>query len=177
LDGKIDLVSAGSSTSSVYFFPGNGNGSFGACTATTVGTTVNPFAGAPTQPESMITGDFNRDGKPDLATANSSGVSVTVLLNQGNGTFVTQDYPFLGAAGTDMRFVQAAKVDGDDSLDLIVGHQSSLFVMSGSLSGTLTKTSSIALPSQPRLAVAGHFDHDPTPRTDLLVSTEDGNVN
>jgi hypothetical protein len=175
LDGKIDLVSAGSSTSSVYFFPGNGNGSFGACTATTVGTTVNPFAGAPTEPVSMITGDFNRDGKPDLATANSQGVSVSVLLNQGNGTFVTQDYPFLGEA-TDMRFVHAAKVDSDDSLDLIVAHQFSLFVMSGSLSGTFTKTSSIALPSDPRVAVAGHFDHAPTQRTDFLVSTDDGNV-
>jgi len=90
LDGKLDLVSAGSFTSSVYFFPGNGDGTFAPCTATTVGTTFVPVAGEPTRPESMTTGAFNRDGKPDLATANSWGVSVTVLLNQGNGTFVTQ---------------------------------------------------------------------------------------
>jgi len=124
---------------------------------------------------SMTTGDFNRDGKPDLATANNFGVSVTVLLNQGNGTFVTQDYPFFGQE-FDMFCVGATKIDGDDSLDLFVGHQSSLFVMSGSLSGTFTKTSSISLPSQPRFIAAGHFDRDPTPRTDFLVSTEDGNV-
>jgi hypothetical protein len=30
--------------------------------------------------------------------------------------------------------------------------------------------------AQPRFVVAGHFDHDPTPRTDFLVSTDDGNV-
>jgi len=176
LDGKIDLVSAGSKSSSVYFFPGNGDGTFAACTATTVGTTFVPVAGEASHPVSMTTGDFNRDGKPDLATANNFGVSVTVLLNQGNGTFVTQDYPFFGVE-FDMLFVGATKLDSDDSLDLFVAHRSSLFVMSGSLSGTFTKTSSIALPSQPRFAVAGHFDHDPSPRTDFLVSTEDGNVN
>ena len=176
LDGKIDLVSAGSFTSSVYFFPGNGDGTFAACTATPVGTTVVQPVGSPTRPQSMTTGDFNRDGKPDLATANNWGVSVTVLLGQGDGTFVTQDYPFLGEA-EDMHFVGAVNVDNDDSLDLIVAHQSSLFVMSGSLSGTFTETSSIALPPEPRSVVAGHFDHDPTPRTDLLVSTDDdGNV-
>jgi hypothetical protein len=166
LDGQIDLASAGSFTSSVYLFPGNGDGTFAACTATTVGT----------RPQSMTTGDFNRDGKPDLATANNWGVSVTVLLNQGNGTFVTQDYPFLGKA-FDTIFVGAAKVDSDDSLDLLVGHQQSLFVMSGSLSGTFeTTTSAISLGGPSRFAVAGHFDHDPLPRTDLLVSTDAGNV-
>ncbi len=176
LDGKLDLVTAGGETSSVYFFPGNGNGTFAPCTTTTVGPTVPPVAGQGTHPVSMTTGDFNRDGKPDLATANNFGISVTVLLNQGNGTFVTQDYPFFGHV-FDMLFVGAAKIDGDDSLDLFVGHESSLFIMSGSVSGTFTKTSSIALPDGARVAVAGHFDHDPTPRTDFLVSTEDGNVN
>jgi len=175
LDGKLDLVSAGTFTSSVYFFPGNGNGTFGACTATTVGTTFVPFPGEATRPESMTTGDFNHDGKPDLATANNWGVSVTVLLNQGNGTFVTQDYPFFGRE-FDMIFVGAANLDNDNNLDLLVGHQFSLFAMSGSVNGTFTKTSSIALSAPPRSAVTGHFDHDPTPRTDLLVSPDEGDV-
>jgi hypothetical protein len=175
LDGKIDLASAGSFTSSVYLFRGNGNGTFAACTATPVGRTAIPFPENPSRPQSMTTGDFNRDGKPDLATANSWGVSVTVLLNQGQGTFVTQDYPFPGRE-FDMLFVGAAFVDNDASLDLLVGHQFSLFVMSGSLNGTFTTASSIALPAPARFAVTGHFDHDPLPRTDLLVSSDAGNV-
>jgi FG-GAP-like repeat len=165
LDGKIDLASAGSFTSSVYLFRGNGNGTFAACTATTVGL----------RPQSMTTGDFNQDGKPDLATANSWGISVTVLRGQGNGTFVTQNIPFLGLE-FDMIFAGAAHVDGDSSLDLLVGHQFSLFVLSGSPSGTFTKTSTIALPGSSRFAVTGHFDQDPLPRTDLLVSTDAGDV-
>lgn len=175
LDGKIDLASAGSFTSSVYLFRGNGNGTFAACTATTVGTSFVPVVGEATRPQSMTAGDFNRDGKPDLATANNWGVSVTVLLNQGNGTFVTQDYPFFGRE-FDMIFVGAAAVDGDGSLDLLVGHQSSLFVMSGSVSGTFETTSTIAQPAPARFAVTGHFDHDPLPRTDLLVSSDTGSV-
>src|SRR4029079_10565376 len=102
----------------VYFFRGNGDGTFATCTATTVGTTFVPVAGEPTRPQSMTTGDFNRDGKPDLATANDWGVSVTVLLNQGNGTFVTQDYPFFGRE-FDMMFVGAADVNNDTSLELL----------------------------------------------------------
>jgi hypothetical protein len=175
LDGKIDLASAGSFTSSVYLFRGNGNGTFAPCTATPVGRTAIPFPANPSRPQSMTMGDFNRDGKPDLATANSWGVSVTVLLNQGQGTFVTQDYAFPGRE-FDMLFVGAAFVDNDASLDLLVGHQFSLFVMSGSLDGTFTTASSIALPAPARFAVTGHFDHDPLPRTDLLVSSDAGNV-
>jgi hypothetical protein len=176
LDGKIDLVTTGAQTSSVYVFPGNGDGTFAACTATTVGTSFLPVAGEGSRPVSMTTGDFNRDGKPDLATANNFGLSVTVLLNQGNATFVTQDYRFFGHV-FDTHFVGAAKIDSDDSLDLFVGHQASIFVMSGSLSGTFTKTSSFSLPSDVRVAVAGHFDQDPTPRTDFLASTNDGFIN
>ncbi len=164
-DGKMDLVTAGSFTSSVYLFRGNGNGTFATCTKTTVGL----------RPQSMTTGDFNRDGKPDLATANNWGVSVSVLLNQSNGTFARQDYPFEGRE-FDMIFVGAAQADGDAELDLLVGHQSSLFVMTGSSSGAFTTTSAIALERPARFAVTGHFDHDPAPRTDLLISSDAGHV-
>jgi hypothetical protein len=164
-DGRIDLASAGSFTSSVYLFRGNGNGTFATCTATTVGL----------RPQSMTTGDFNQDGKPDLATANSWGISVTVLLNQGNGTFVTQNLPFPGRE-FDMLFVGAAHVDGDGVLDLLVGHMSSLFVLSGKPNGTFATTSIVAMPGEPRFAVAGDFDQDPLPRTDLLVSSDRGDV-
>ena len=164
-DGKLDLASASDWGSEVYLFAGNGNGTFGACTPTTVGS----------RPQSMTSGDWNNDGRPDLATANTWGISLTVLINQGNGTFATQSYPF--AAGSyDMLFVGAANVDGDDSMDLLVAHQTSVSVMTGSPGGTFRTTSTIPFGEQSRFVVTGHFDHDPVPRTDLLVSSDLGRV-
>ena len=38
-------------------------------------------------PDSVAVGDLNGDGKPDLAIANGNVATVTVLLNNGDGTF------------------------------------------------------------------------------------------
>ena len=43
--------------------------------------------GAGTSPRSVAVGDFNRDGKADLAVANCWRRHVSVLLGNGNGTF------------------------------------------------------------------------------------------
>ena len=41
----------------------------------------------PGRPCSVAIGDLNGDGKPDLAIANSSTDTVSVLLNRGDGSF------------------------------------------------------------------------------------------
>jgi hypothetical protein len=41
------------------------------------------------EPYSVSVGDFNGDGMPDLAVANSGSNNVSVLLNNGDGTFDT----------------------------------------------------------------------------------------
>ena len=57
---------------------GNGNGTFQAA--------VNYAAG--NEPDSVAVGDFNGDGKADLAVANRrTAMRVSVLLGNGNGTF------------------------------------------------------------------------------------------
>ena len=56
---------------------GNGNGTFQAA--------VNYAAG--TSPHSVAVGDFNGDGKADLAVANGNSNNVSVLLGNGDGTF------------------------------------------------------------------------------------------
>src|SRR5258707_1496 len=40
-------------------------------------------------PKSVVIGDFNGDGKPDLAVANANNERVSVLLGNGDGTFQT----------------------------------------------------------------------------------------
>src|SRR5207248_320280 len=56
---------------------GNGDGTFAAA--------VNYGAG--TTPQSVAIGDFNGDGKADLAVANINSNNVSILLGNGNGTF------------------------------------------------------------------------------------------
>jgi hypothetical protein len=78
-DGKLDLAVAddilGNGTVSVLL--GNGDGTFGAAAA----------YGAGSLPNSVVVGDFNGDGIPDLAAANYGSDNVSVLLGRGDGTF------------------------------------------------------------------------------------------
>src|SRR6186713_1066989 len=46
---------------------------------------INFAAGS--QPDDVVVGDFNGDGRPDLLTNNPGGDNVSVLLGNGNGTF------------------------------------------------------------------------------------------
>src|SRR5690348_17217717 len=46
-----------------------------------------------TNPQTILTDDFNRDGIADLVTGNDTSFSVSVLIGNGDGTFQThQDY-------------------------------------------------------------------------------------
>jgi len=38
-------------------------------------------------PNSVVVGDFNGDGRPDIATANSVSNDVSILLQNSDGTF------------------------------------------------------------------------------------------
>jgi hypothetical protein len=93
-DGKPDIVVANSgvglSGDSVSVLLNNGSGTFAAAQTYTVG-------GAPT---GVVVGDFNRDGKPDIVTANANS-TMSVLLNNGNGTFGNaQNYAIGGPANS-----------------------------------------------------------------------------
>src|ERR1039457_1365833 len=90
----------------------------------------------------MVAGDFNLDGWPDLAVANydtasGSTDSVSVLLNNGNGTFATaQNYKVdTGTTG-----VAVGDFNGDGIPDLVVVSATSkrLTVLRGNGNGTFT---------------------------------------
>ena len=60
-------------------------------------------------------GDFNGDGKADIAVASSASNSVSILLGNGDGTFqAPSSYP-VGGAPLD---IKAADFNGDGILDL-----------------------------------------------------------
>ncbi|HEY2954192.1 MAG TPA: FG-GAP-like repeat-containing protein [Candidatus Eisenbacteria bacterium] len=67
-------------------------------------------------PVSIAAGDLNRDGRPDLVTANNSSNSVSVLLNRGAGRF--DRVSDLAASGASC--VAIADLNGDGVPDLVV---------------------------------------------------------
>ena len=72
---------------------------------------------APTgsRPLFVAVGDFDRDGLPDLATADNDSHRVSVLRNDGDGTFRTLATP---ATGSDPQSVAVADFDRDGLPDL-----------------------------------------------------------
>ena len=71
---------------------------------------------------SIVSADFNGDGRPDLATANNGNATVSVLLGDGDGTFgpVTRY-----AAGDGPHSIRSADVNGDGARDLATANEGS----------------------------------------------------
>ena len=68
----------------------------------------------------MAVGDFNGDGKADLAVANLGSNNVAVLLGNGNGTFATA--VTYASGGTAPFSVAVGDFNGDGKLDLAVAN-------------------------------------------------------
>jgi hypothetical protein len=124
-DGFLDLAvadygSRGNGTVSVLL--GNGDGTFQAARS------YGPEPG----PRSIAVGDFNGDGRLDLATAGGFG-SVSVLLGNGDGTFqAARNYAVPSYAES----VAVGDFNGDGLLDLAVAIYSDVSVLLGNGDGT-----------------------------------------
>ena len=102
-----------------------------------------------TNPQAVALGDFNRNGKPDLAVANSTSNTVSVLLGNGDSTFQTQvDY----ATGTNPQGIAVGDFNGDGILDLAVTNSASntVSVFLGNGDGTFRAKADYATGRQPQ---------------------------
>src|ERR1043166_2706132 len=70
-----------------------------------------------TSPSVIIVGDFNGDGKSDLAVANLGISNISILLNNGDGTFKAA---VSSPAGIAPQAMAAGDFNGDGKLDLVV---------------------------------------------------------
>jgi hypothetical protein len=109
--------------------------------------------------------DLNRDGRPDLVTANASG-SVSVLLRRG-GTFEpSRKY----RVGGPVYSVKVADFDGDGELDIAVAlpEANAVAILRNRGDGTFGPPSRYRAGKGPMAVAAGDLDGDGAP--DLAVS-------
>jgi hypothetical protein len=127
-DGKLDLAVAnfGSNPNpgnTITLLMGTGTGAFTSGGTVTVGS----------QPASVAIGDFNGDGKPDLASV--SGNRLMINLGNGDGTFLPGNvYPTAGQSGK----IVVGDFNHDGKLDVAIGSgsPSAISVLLGNGDGT-----------------------------------------
>ncbi len=130
-DGILDMAVANVTSTGVggiSILIGIGNGMFTAGASLTTGD--GPFA--------IATGDFNGDGRLDLAVSNSNDGTITVFLGVGNGTFGA-GVPF--TVGNTPQVVVVADFNEDGIPDLAVTNQgdNTVSVLLGTGVGTLER--------------------------------------
>ena len=168
-DGKLDLVLTNGTFSlgnSVSVLLGNGDGTFQAHVEYRTGL----------GPTKVVVGDFNLDGKLDLAVANYGPAfttgSVSILLGNGDGTFQARmDY----AAGVNPIGVMVGDFDNDGAMDLAVGDNNfpqGVSVLPGNGDGTFQSATHYQTQHGPRSGIVADMNLDG--KLDLVFAPYDG---
>src|SRR6202165_3586383 len=140
--------------------PGPGGGSSNLAFFEVIATTpsaimfeIRTYTSATTN--SLVAGDFNGDGKLDLAV--STGATLSILLGKGDGTFNVTTFP------TTAQFVGtlvAGDFNGDGKLDLAFPDpfHNVVHLLLGNGDGTFTEVSTTAVGTNPVWAAAADFN-------------------
>ena len=164
-DGIPDLVvaDAGGEAGTVRILLGNGDGTFRAS---------REYSAGGTGASSVAVGDFNGDGKPDLAVQTNVGFGI--LLGNGDGTFMpVVEYISTGLA---FGFVAVGDFNGDGKLDVVtVGRISDIDVVNiylGKGDGTFALAESYPTGDFPESVSVADLNGDG--RLDLAVANAGG---
>jgi hypothetical protein len=165
LDGKPDLAVANLGSNDVTIILGNGNGGFTQATGSPIS--------AGSLPQFVAAGDFNLDGKPDLAVANQGSGNVTILLGEGTGTF-TQAIGSPIGVGVNPFSVAVDDFNRDGIPDLAIANEgsSNVTILVGNGTGGFMEPigSPFETGAAPISVVAGYFNSDDQPDLALANS-------
>jgi hypothetical protein len=120
-------------------------------------------------PQAVLTADFNHDGRLDLATANASGNTVSVLLGDGRGGFGTARQ---FATDIGPRSIAAADFNKDGNLDLVTANSGGwLSILLGDGDGTFRAPTTLYPWGGPLAVAVGDFNADGS--MDIVVNEYD----
>jgi hypothetical protein len=154
-DNHLDIVFANNGTGNVGTLLGFGNGTFAA--QTTYLININSHL------QYITIGDFNKDGKLDVAVVDSENDELYFLLGSGNGTFATvttydaisESYPIS---------IAVADFDKDNQSDIFVANYgtNNVLVLNGYTSepSARQKNYYCGLSSQPGSVAISNFNND-----------------
>jgi Bacterial Ig-like domain (group 3)/FG-GAP-like repeat len=172
-DGIPDLAIMASFSNAIYILLGNGDGTFRVAN----GSPINGVGNTPCSNQfqasncSMAVGDFNHDGKADLAETSDFDNTVIVLLGNGDGTFA----PASGSPINVGNFPEAVGIgdfNNDGVLDLVVANanDNTVSILLGNGDGTFTAVAPVPTGGFPFYLAVADFNHDGA--ADIAVSNE-----
>ena len=147
-DGKLDIVtglSTGGIDGKVAILLGNGNGGFSEAAN-------SPFSTGSDNPGAVSVGDFNEDGKRDLAVPGSFGV-LSILLGDGTGGFAAGVNTTTN--GSTLSFL-VADFNADTHLDVLMGNR----MLLGTGTGSFGAPTTVALPADSGAGFAVDVNND-----------------
>ncbi len=155
-DGDCDIVTSNLLTSTISVLKNNGDGTFTTKVDYATGNFGNNFF-------SVTVDDIDGDGDGDAVTANTNASSISVLMNNGIGTFATNvDYTTGGGPIS----VIIKDLDGDGDRDIVTENYAShtISVLKNNGDGTFALKVDYATGMTPRSAflydLDGDGDHD-----------------
>lgn len=163
-DGHADLVAANSVTATVSILLGDGAG--GIASTSTFASLGAPYPNGGGANQAGL-GDFNEDGKEDLALAVLAANGVEVRLGNGDGTFGS---PTLYPMGSLTMSIAVQDLNGDGHLDVATANMNSgdISVRLGDGVGGFGAETALSVGAQPIHIATGDLSNDGRP--DLVAS-------